>query len=299
MHEITSTSTYNKARGKNHMFLMNLVGDLLGLPFVVDGLIVLFLLWAFFIGWVRGFWWSLWRLTFLVLLLGISYAVLLTPFVEFLNVGMWETFNLSFTMTLGGIEYTITSPQDYFTGVLFYANNFEGGYLDGASLLNDPAYVSAFTLAVLELVGFLVLVLINFLLSWILTDILYGVWGRKLFGSLRKLPLRPLAGVVGLVQGSLYVLLFAIVLSPLAATAAEIDNYEFGPYKFNPLYGDIITGLAPENSAILDLLDTQANSYRNPFNLFDDLLNFEFDGTSFSLVEQMQEYINQTDAPNS
>lgn len=281
------------------MILMNLIGDLLGLPFVVDGLIILFLAWAFFIGWMRGLWWSLWRFGFLILLLGISYSLFLTPFVQFLNEGMWETFNLSFTMTLGGVQYPITSPQDYFTGVLFYANNFEGGYLDGASLLNDPAYVSAFSLAVLELVAFLVLVLVNLLVSWIFTDILYGIWGRGLFGNLRKLPLRPLAGVVGLLQGSLYVVLFAIVLSPLGATAGEIDNFAFGPYKFESVYADIFTGLAPENSAILDLFDTQANSYRNPFNLFDDLLNFEVDGQSYSLVTQMQEYINQTDAPNT
>ena len=281
------------------MTFMNLVGDLLGLPFVVDGFIVVFLLWAFFISWMRGLWWSLWRFSFLVLLLGISYALLLTPFVQFLNEGMWTTFDLSFTMTLGGFDHSITSLQGYFDVVLDYASTFEGGYLDGASLLNDPAYVTAFSLAVLELVAFLVLVLANLFVSWILTDLLYAIWGRRLFGNLRKLPLRPLAGVVGLAQGSLYVILFAIIFSPLSATAAEIDNFEFGPYKFDSVIAEIIKGLAPENSAILDLLDTQANSYRNPFNLFDDLLTFEFDGTSYSLVTQMQEYINQTDAPST
>jgi hypothetical protein len=284
---------------ENPMTLMNLVGDILGLPFIVDGLIIVFLLWAFFIGWMRGLWWSLWRFSFLVLLLGISYAILLTPFVQFLNEGMWTTFNLSFTMTLGGVEYSITSLQNYFDGILIYATTFEGGYLDGASLLNDPTYVTAFSLAVLELVAFLVLVLVNLLVSWIITDLLYAIWGRGLFGNLRKLPLRPLAGVVGLVQGSLYIVLFAIVFSPLGVTASAIDNFEFGPYKFDPLYAEIVTGIAPENSAILDLFDTQANSYRNPFNLFDDLLNFEFGGTTYSLVTQMQQYINQTDAPNT
>lgn len=280
------------------MAFMNLVGDFLGLPFIIDGLIIVFLLWAFFIGWMRGLWWSLWRFSFLVLLLGLSYAVFLTPFVQFLNEGMWEMFDLSFTMSLGGVQYVITSPQAYFDSVLIYANTFEGGYLDGASLLNDPAYVSAFSLAVLELVAFLVLVLVNLLVSWILTDLLYAFWGRGLFGNLRKLPLRPLAGVIGLIQGSVYVVLFAIIFSPLAATASQIENYEFGPYKFDPLYGEIFVNLAPENSALLDLFDTQANSYRNPFNLFDDLLNFEFDGTTYSLVTQMQQYIDQTDAPN-
>lgn len=280
--------------------ILGLLNTIIQYEFFPDILIGIFLLVGLYFGYLRGVWLSLWRLFFIVVLVGVVYAFFMDALVNFVNVTVFELlgYNQSspITMYVVGTPVQLYTAQGYIEQVIYLVKDV-AGYLPVESPLNDAGYVAAFSLAMVEFVAFLILLLATLLVTWLVSGLLYLVWIRLMLGNLRKAKLRILGAVVGLFQSALYVVLFAMIFSPLSTAAANILNTAAGPYKFDAIYRDLIVELLPSDSLAMGYYETYVGDYRNPFGLFTDLLTFEYNGQTYDLVTALSEYISSTDLP--
>ncbi|NCA96484.1 MAG: hypothetical protein EOM74_05835, partial [Methanomicrobia archaeon] len=176
--------------------LSRILEVIVNIPYIVDGFIVIFLLFAFSVGAMRGIWRALWRFIFVVGVLATVWFALLDQLTLFVANDLLTMINTTINISFDGgtTTTTITSIGDL---VRAFA---ESPYVDGASQLKDAAYLDAFVLSFCRSLGWLAVVLVTHFVTWIISGILYVIM-MIIPKRVRKVKLALLGGVLGLVQG--------------------------------------------------------------------------------------------------
>lgn len=277
--------------------IWSILNFILNLPYVFDILIVVFLIFSFTRGAIRGFWRSLWRFIFVVILLDLSYLTIITPFANFINYGFWTMTGLTIDVTLGGTLYQLNSFDDFVRQLVNYSSLM--GYVPFDSKLLDPVYVAAFGMALSKALGWAVIVVATHVLTWILSSLLYVFPIRFLASpTAREHKYRPLGSLFGGLTGILYILCFSVVLSPFHYGLAAIANSNQYPYIINEYVMKAGAVLNPNSSFLLGWIGFDGQ----PGGFLPDIFTFEVtdglgDTTTYYLDQEFVFFIEETTAP--
>lgn len=263
--------------------LSRILEVIVNIPYIVDGLIVIFLLFSFSIGAMRGIWRALWRFIFVVGVLATVWFALLDDLALFVANDLLTMINTTITVSFDGGTTTTTISSIKELVEAFAASP----YVDAASQLKDAAYLDAFVLAFARSLGWLAVVLVTHFVTWIISGILYVVM-MIIPKRVRKVKLALLGGVLGLVQGALLITMMMVPAKGLFPAFEFLANAGEIPYvmipqwmadallRFDPArtyLGSLAWGFIPTD--ISTLLTTTL------FNFSDGTNNYSFD-TAFT-----------------
>lgn len=282
--------------------IQQVISAIFGFQYTVDIIIGIFLLVCVFIGWKRGFRFQIWHTFFVILLLSIIYVTSLDALATFVNKGIFTTFNLEIPLSIGGTSHTINSLESFFTVISEGAVN--AGTLTSDSLYADDAFISALAQGVSKALALFLVALLSLLLSWIISRILFALIFqpglKKKQIKLKREGMRLakfsfLGAILNLVSGVVYVLIFALSLSPIFHGIGSIANTQDPPYTFITQIGiTIFKGLEPSNSKLIKLVIDPLS----PGDFFNDVSIFEEDDTQYELTTTLSDYISATQAPD-
>jgi len=268
--------------------VQQILGAIFGFQYLVDIIIGIFLLSAFFIGVKRGIWRSLWRLIFVVLVLVLVNIFALPALTDFIDTGVWTLTGMSLTLELPPAPaQTSTSLHSIIFGFRDYADAV--GNLPLASIFRDDDFMMAFSLALARTIGWIIVVLVTMLVSWIVSGLFWLIIWGPLLKSVKNKKVGFLGGLLGAAQGYIYALVLAISFSPIAGALAAIENPAEPPYAFGDIVPLAAGGLLPENSLILSITDV-----KNPFGMFTGIASFEHEGTPYSVFTVFIQFVQET-----
>lgn len=209
--------------------LSRILEVIVNIPYIVDGFIVIFLLFAFSVGAMRGIWRALWRFIFVVGVLATVWFALLDQLTLFVANDLLTMINTTINISFDGgtTTTTITSIGDL---VRAFA---ESPYVDGASQLKDAAYLDAFVLSFCRSLGWLAVVLVTHFVTWIISGILYVIM-MIIPKRVRKVKLALLGGVLGLVQGALLIIMMMVPAKGLFPAFEFLANAGDVPFVMIP-----------------------------------------------------------------
>jgi hypothetical protein len=267
-----------------------ILGAVFGFQYLVDIILGIFLLVALGIGVSRGVWRSLWRLIFIILVLVLVKVFALEALTDFVNTGFWQLTGMGITMDFDGTPYTFTSIQEFVAGISAYAEG--AGTLDGASIFADADFLVAFSLGISRMFGWLIVVLATMVVTWIVSGFLWLILWGPLLKSVKKKKVKILGALLGLAQGYVYALVMAVSFSPILGAITAIDNPLEAPYQIGSVYPLIASGLRPENSLLMSIVDVG-----NPLGFFTDVVTFEYDGSTYTIGQALADFVNATETP--
>lgn len=209
--------------------LSRILEVIVNIPYIVDGLIVIFLLFAFSIGAMRGIWRALWRFIFVVGVLATVWFAFLDDLSLFVANDLLTMLNTTINVSFDGgtTTTTITSIGDL---VRAFA---ESPYVDAASQLKDAAYLDAFVLSFARSLGWLAVVLVTHFVTWIVSGVLYVIM-LIIPKRVRKVKLALLGGVLGLVQGALLITMMMVPAKGLFPAFEFLANAGEVPFVMIP-----------------------------------------------------------------
>lgn len=268
-----------------------IIQAVLGFEYTVDIIVGIFLLVSFIIGFKRGIFSQLWRTFFIVVFLAVVFSVGLNQLGAFVNEGMFQTFNLSLTIDVGGTPHTFNSVQSFFQ--TFSDAAVDMGTITNMSLYADPDYIAGLALAVSKVLGLFALALVTMLVSWIISWLVFAILFRPILKKKKAKKIGFIGGLLGLVTGYLYILVFALTLGPVMHGIGSVTNVQDPPYSvLNPIVVMVVGGLEPSRSKIVTL----AVDPLEPGTYFDSVSKFEVDGTEYNLVQALYDFITNTQA---
>lgn len=270
------------------MFLSGDIGStvlevILSFPYFLDIIIFLFLLISTSIGYAKGFWRGTFRMLFVVLLLVLAWYFLVDTFAKYVSETLLSQLGVTFKVG----EYNATSINELITYSIKYAS--ESGKEIAPKYL-DEAYLNSFAYAICKSLAWLFIVIIVQFVSWIISGILYFLIIRLIIPEkIRKVKLRLLGALMGLIQSVLVTFAFMISFSSLSPFFKQIKTPGEGVFSWcSPVMRLIMGSLDPNNSMLAPYVGGLED------NMSGQQFSFEVEGyeETFKLNEELNEFIN-------
>ena len=254
----------------------SIIGFITSFPYILDIIIVLFLLLGASIGYARGFWRGTFNLVITLLLLLVSWFVLLDALTIFVNTRLLSQLNIVFKVG----EYEVTSIEEFIRCIAeMYKDSLPGKY-------SNPDYVYSLSLSISKSIAWLLVVVSIHLLSWILSGVLYFLIMRLVIPEkLRKVKLRLVGALMGLIQAVVIVFAYMISfsnISPSIEKFIECGEGVFSWYDSNVLM--VLGTLNPSNSMLASYGDFIEKSVEGKFS-------FSIDSIEYKLNDELKEFI--------
>ncbi len=255
----------------------SIIGFILSFPYFLDIIIVLFLLVGASIGYARGFWRGTFNLIVSIILLLISWSVLLEPLAIFVHTRLFT--QLGITFKVGSSE--ATSVEELIR--LMVDAHLE----ELPEKFANPQYVTGLSYSLSKAIAWFLVVLAVNLLSWILSGILYFLIMRLIIpDKLRKIKLRLLGAIMGLLQTVIVVFSYMIFFSNISPAMSKI--VECGSEDFtwcNDNIRMVLEALNPYNSMLSPYVTNLQITLENKFE-------FVVDEVKYNLDDELQEFFD-------
>lgn len=277
---------------------------ILSTPFVIDVIIIIFLISSFAIGVRKKGWRSLWRLLFVALLLTALGLFALKPMATWLaSDKFFSAINFHPEIDYGGDENIVITSITHMIYVL--------GRLSTNRELFTLAYSTELAFGLCRAISWFVIVLFVHLFSWILSALLWPLVRRVIPKRiLFKKPLRFLGGVISLLQGVILISCYMVATGAIAPGFAYIyESSKAGLFGIDDSIAGLVSILNPKNSTLFGSLSFEGHVFS--FNVEDDenkyfvssgfvsfgeaLISDELDeDTILAIIEQFEEecYVN-------
>jgi len=268
------------------MFFSNVVQNIFEIifsfPYFLDIIIFLFLLVMTSIGYAKGFWRGTFRLLFVVIFLVIAWFTLIDTFANYISNTLLSQLGITFKVG----DQTATSINELIVYSVDYAK--EAGIEVPAKFL-DENYVTQFAFAISKSLAWLLIIIFTQFVSWIISGILYFLIIRLIIPErVRKIKLRLLGALMGLIQAVVITFAFMVSFSDLSPAFKIMKNPGEDALSWcNPILKLVFGGLDPHNS----MLSPYVGGLEE--NMSDNQFNFTLEGeeTTYDLSEELNEFI--------
>lgn len=272
---------------------------ILSTPFVIDAILIIFLIVSFMIGLRRKGWRSLWRFIFVAILLLCLGLFALKPIANWLaSEKFFNTINFYPVFDYGGSEPIVITSITQLIYVL--------GRLSTNREQFTLAYSSELAFGLCRAISLFVIVLFVQLFSWIISAALWPLVRKIVPKSIRfKKPLKFLGALLGLLQGVIYVACYMTSMGALApgfaylyesgqASLFGIDNSLAGIVSvFNPNNSSLFGGLSLEDLVFKFNIEGSEETYyvSSEFVSFSEaLMSSELDEETIAdIIEQFED----------
>lgn len=254
----------------------SIIGFIISFPYFLDIIIILFLFVGASIGYARGFWRGTFNLIVSLILLLVSWFVLLDALAIFVNTRLFSLIGVTFKV--GNLE--ATSIEEFVKCLVEMGKN----YLPEKYL--NPDYISALSLSISKSIAWLIVVISINLLSWILSGILYFLIIRLIIPErLRKIKLRLVGALMGLIQTMVIVFSYMISFSNISPAMESVKKYEGDVSWFNPNIQMVLEAFNPYNSMLGPYVEGLNNIVEGKFM-------FVVDETEYKLDTELKEFFD-------
>ncbi len=263
--------------------VQNIFEIIFSFPYFLDIIIFLFLLVMTSIGYAKGFWRGTFRLLFVVIFLVIAWFTLIDTFANYISNTLLSQLGITFKVG----DQTATSINELIVYSVNYAK--EAGLEVPAKFL-DENYVAKFAFAISKSLAWLLIVIITQFVSWIISGILYFLIIRLIIPErVRKVKLRLLGALMGLIQAVVITFAFMVSFSDLSPAFKSMKNPGEGTLSWcNPILKLVFGGLDPHNSMLSPYVSgLEENMSNTQFNF-----SVEGEETTYDLSEELNEFID-------
>lgn len=268
------------------MFLSNVMQNILEIifsfPYFLDIIIFLFLLVMTSIGYAKGFWRGTFRLLFVIIFLVIAWFTLVDTFANYISDTLLSQLGITFKVG----EQTATSIKELIVYSVEYAKEAE---IEIPAKFLDDSYVTQFAFAISKSLAWLFIIIFTQFVSWIISGILYFLIIRLIIPErVRKIKLRLLGALMGLIQAVVITFAFMVSFSDLSPAFKIMKNPGEGALSWcNPILRLVFGGLDPHNSMLSPYISGLEE------NMSDTQFNFSLEGqeTNYDLSKELNEFI--------
>ncbi|MCH5180856.1 MAG: hypothetical protein J1F32_06560 [Erysipelotrichales bacterium] len=254
----------------------SIIGFIISFPYFLDIIIILFLFVGASIGYARGFWRGTFNLIISVILLLVSWFVLLDALAIFVNTRLFSLLGVTFKV--GNLE--ATSMEEFVKCLV------EMGKNDLPEKYLNPDYISALSLSISKSIAWLIVVISINLLSWILSGILYFLIMRLIIPErLRKIKLRLVGALMGLIQTMVIVFSYMISFSNISPAMESIRKYDEDVGWFNPNIQMVLEAFNPYNSMLAPYVEGLNKVVEGKFA-------FVIDDIEYKLDNELKEFLD-------
>ncbi|MCH5171448.1 MAG: hypothetical protein J1F31_01250 [Erysipelotrichales bacterium] len=252
----------------------SIIGFIISFPYFLDIILVLFLFIGASIGYARGFWRGTFNLIITIILLLISWFVLLDAIAVFVNTRLFSLLGVTFKVG----EFSTSSIEELIGCIVeLFKNELPEKY-------SNPDYISSLSSSICKSIAWLVVVISIHLLSWVLSGILYFLIMRLVIPEkLRKVKLRLIGALMGLIQAVVIVFAYIISLSNISPAFSSISNSEEGGGWFDSNIQMVLEAFNPYNSMVSPYVKTIENGLGSKFG-------FVIDEKNYKLGEEFKEF---------
>lgn len=261
--------------------LETIINFIFKVPFILDVIVVLFLLIITACGYSKGFWRASFRFIFVIILLIVSWIWIIDSLAVFINEQALTSF---------GIVMNVTGPQGTVaaSGLKDIVESVALKGTSGTGNAPTAEYIEGLSLALSKSVAWLVIVIIIQFVSWIISAILYLIFRNIIPKKIRKRKLRLLGALLGLLQGAIVIICLMIPMSALSPAAERLTGDNRDPYGFVPGWAiSIAKGLDPKNSMLNPALDWVKD-------LSNDLFTYKVGTATYDFRSEIVKFIDLT-----
>ena len=268
-------------------------------PFVLDAIIIIFLLFSFIIGIRRKGWRAIWRFIFVVILLIGLGLFALKPMANWLaSDKFFNAINFHPKFDYGGEEPIDLTSITHLIYVL--------GRLSTNRDLYTLAYSKELAFGLCRAISWFGIVLFVHLISWVFSALLWLLVRRVIPKRVRfKKPMPFLGGIIGLLQGVILISSYMVATGAITPGFAYIyESGKAGLFGLDDSIVGIVSILNPKNSSLFGAFSLEGHVFS--FNVEDGediyftsgefvafgeaLISGELDeGTIEEIIEQFEE----------
>ncbi|MFA5421602.1 MAG: hypothetical protein WC344_02245 [Bacilli bacterium] len=215
-----------------------IIVNILSLPFLVDGIIIGLIIFSFLIGLAKKGWHALWRLIFVLLLLGGAALFAVKPLAQWLaGEEFFALIGYQPEIDYGG-TYTVTVNS--FTELIVVL---------GRLTTNRAKFTAEFSaelaLNIAKAVAWFAIVLVVHVVSWIVSVLLWPLVRLIIPARVRKKKLRVMGGVIGI--GQTLIIIASYMFATSAISPGFTYLYTAGNYSTLGISGYLVGGGAGLN----------------------------------------------------
>lgn len=257
-----------------------IIVNILGIPFLVDGIIIALIIFSFLIGMAKKGWHSLWRFIFVILLLIGAALFAIKPLAQWLvSEEFFALIGYQPTIDYGGSQ-TVTVHS--FTELIVTMGRLS---TDRAKYTAEFSTALAFNIA--KAISWFAIVLVVQVVSWIVSALLWPLVRLAIPARVRKKKMRVLGGLIGIAQ--MMVIIAAYMFATSAFAPGFTYMYSSGNYSSYGVSDYIVgigAGLSSENSWIFGWLSLNGKVFQYKMDEVTYFVSIEFLDFSESLISE-------------
>jgi len=257
-----------------------IIVNILSFPFLIDGILLIMLIFSFLIGFWKKGWHALWRFIFVIVLLAVAAIFCVKPLATYLaGPEFFALIGYQPTIDYGGAS-TITVHS--FTELIAIIGRLS---TDRAKFTIEYSTLLAFNMA--KAAAWFALVLVIHVVSWIVSAIFWPLAKLAIPKSVRKRELKPLGGILGFAQTIVIIASYMFATSAIGPGFSHLYTQgQYSAYGINGYLVGVATGLDPINSWLFGWLSLDGNVFQYSYEDTVYYVDTEFLDLTTSMIDE-------------
>lgn len=263
--------------------ITSIIKVILSFPHFLDIVIVLFLLISASIGYAKGFWKGTFRFIFVVIALLITWHLLLNPFANYVANDFFGQL---------GIKFKVGSDTARSLDELIRLTIKNANISEIPEVYLNEEYLNKFIISISKSIAWFISVLLIEFVSWIISSILYFLIIRLIIPEkIRKIKLRLLGALMGLVQGVIVTFAFMLSFANISPAFNAINNTRKGAFTWcGSGLKTLMTAFDPNNSMLSPYINALEKSMgKERFGFF---VTVDGENIGFELYEELIKFMD-------